>query len=83
MVTVYTKPDCPQCDLTKRTLDRRGLAYDTIDIAAPENAAALQWIMEDLGYRQAPVVVLDENNHWSGFRPDLITNIPQQEQAPR
>ncbi|MGT2462859.1 hypothetical protein [Sinomonas atrocyanea] len=37
----------------------------------PENQLAGVGI-EDLGYSQAPVVVVDEHNHWSGFRPDCI-----------
>ncbi|BDZ40026.1 hypothetical protein GCM10025863_26400 [Microbacterium suwonense] len=30
------------------------------------------WITTDLGYSQAPVVVVDEQDHWSGFQPDEI-----------
>jgi glutaredoxin-like protein NrdH len=28
--------------------------------------------MDELGYSMAPIVVVDEHNHWSGFRPDRI-----------
>ena len=30
--------------------------------------------VQELGYRQAPVVVSDDK-HWSGFRPDRIAEI--------
>jgi glutaredoxin len=40
-----------------------------------ENAAALAYVTEDLGYMQAPVVVVDEHDHWSGFQPDEISRI--------
>lgn len=38
-VTVYTKPDCVQCDATKRTLNKHGIPFIEIDLSA--NADAL------------------------------------------
>ncbi|MBB6335129.1 glutaredoxin-like protein NrdH [Schaalia hyovaginalis] len=67
-ITVYTKPRCPQCDATKRTLDKQGIDYRSIDVT--EDAEALDYI-KSLGYQQAPVVITDEDA-WSGFRPDRI-----------
>ncbi|WP_277062916.1 glutaredoxin-like protein NrdH [Schaalia cardiffensis] len=67
-VIVYTKPRCLQCDATKRTLDKQGIDYRSIDIT--EDADALGYI-KSLGYKQAPVVITDEDA-WSGFRPDRI-----------
>ena len=68
VVTVYTKPACVQCNATYRALDKRGISYDVVDVT--EDAAALERIKE-LGYLQAPVVIT-EDDHWSGFRPDKI-----------
>ena len=73
-ITVYSKPHCPQCALTKRKLDALSAQYTTIDLT--QSMVALDFIM-GLGYRQAPVVVVrDEDSnitdHWSGFRPDRI-----------
>ena len=31
-VTIYTKNGCQQCKATKRRLDRRGIAYQEIDL---------------------------------------------------
>lgn len=67
-VTVYSKPLCVQCDATKRALTKAGIAYTAVDVT--EDAEALAKI-KALGYAQAPVVVTDED-HWSGFRPDRI-----------
>ena len=67
-VTVYTKPQCVQCDATKRALTSNRIEYETVDVT--ENAAALARVKE-LGYAQAPVVVTSQD-HWSGFRPDKI-----------
>ena len=68
-VTVYSKPNCPQCTQTKKKLEQKGIAFEVIDISQDKNA--LQHVLE-LGYRQAPVVVSGEK-HWSGFRPDLLS----------
>lgn len=76
-MTVYSKPaDCMQCKMTYRALARQGLVegvhYSTIDVTDPANAEHLDYITEDLGYAQVPVVVIDATQHWSGFRPDQI-----------
>nr|WP_181716143.1 glutaredoxin-like protein NrdH [Cryobacterium sp.]QJS06277.1 glutaredoxin [Cryobacterium sp.] len=71
MMTVYSKPNCVQCTATYRALDGSGIQYQVIDLTT--NPAALEYVMEELGYSQAPVVVVDEHDHWSGFRPDKIT----------
>ena len=67
-VTVYSKPNCPQCTQTKKKLEQKGVAFEVIDISQDKNAAQT---VTDLGYRQVPVVVSGEI-HWSGFRPDLL-----------
>lgn len=70
MMTVYSKPKCVQCTATYRALDGKEIEYQVIDLTT--NAAALEYVTEELGYSQAPVVVVDEHDHWSGFRPDKI-----------
>ncbi|KSU68026.1 MULTISPECIES: glutaredoxin-like protein NrdH [Micrococcaceae] len=67
-ITVYTKPSCVQCNATYRALDKKGVEYNKVDIS--QDAAALEHV-RGLGYMQAPVVVTDDD-HWSGFRPDKI-----------
>lgn len=72
-VTVYSKPSCVQCDGTKRSLNKAGIEFTEVDLT--EHAAALEYVTEDLGYAQAPVVVIEDGtdeSHWSGFRPDRI-----------
>lgn len=68
-VTVYSKPACVQCDATYRALDKKGVAYDVVDIS--QDAEALE-LVRSMGYMQAPVVVAGDS-HWSGFRPDQIS----------
>lgn len=72
-VTVYTKPSCVQCNATYRALDKKGIEYNKVDIS--QDAAALERV-RNLGYMQAPVVITD-NDHWSGFRPDKIETLAQ------
>ncbi|MBJ8338213.1 MULTISPECIES: glutaredoxin-like protein NrdH [Antrihabitans] len=67
-ITVYTKPACVQCTATYRALDKAGIEYSVVDIS--QDAEARDYVMA-LGYLQAPVVVA-EDSHWSGFRPDRI-----------
>lgn len=73
MITVYSKPNCPQCTATYRKLKALGLPHNSIDVT--EDADALAFIRAQ-GYQQAPVVVVREGaqikEHWSGFRPDLL-----------
>lgn len=70
-ITVYTKPSCVQCNATYRALDAKGIQYEIRDLS--EDAAALEQV-KALGYMQAPVVITDEG-HWSGFRPDKIAEL--------
>lgn len=75
-VTVYSKPLCVQCDATKRELRKHGTDYAEVDLT--ESEAALEYVTEELGYAQAPVVVVEDGTgeaHWSGFRPDKIKRI--------
>ncbi|MFD1716048.1 glutaredoxin-like protein NrdH [Amnibacterium flavum] len=72
-ITVYSKPSCVQCTATYRALDKAGITYTIVDVT--QDPAALEYISEDLGYRQAPVVVVTDQDHWSGFRPDHINRI--------
>lgn len=70
-VTVYTNPNCIQCDKTKKILDQNNISYDVVDLS--ENDGARNMVME-MGYRQAPVVITD-NDHWSGLRVDKLKDL--------
>jgi glutaredoxin-like protein NrdH len=76
-ITVYSKPQCVQCNATYRALDKYGLEYTVVDVT--EDEAAYGMVME-LGYLQAPVVIAGET-HWSGYRPDRIGELAQSHRA--
>lgn len=71
-ITVYTKPACVQCNAVFRALDKEGIKYRKVDISA--DLEARDYVMS-LGYLQAPVVIADPDNHFSGFRPDRIKQL--------
>lgn len=70
-ITVFTKPQCQQCEATKRRLRDRGITFETVDLS--ENPATLKQLVQ-AGYRQAPVVITPDAA-WSGYRPDLIDQL--------
>jgi glutaredoxin-like protein NrdH len=70
-VTVYTKPNCVQCDATKRTMDKLGIKYATVDIT--QDLEAYDMIISK-GFQAAPVVITDDDA-WSGFNPDKISGL--------
>lgn len=73
-ITVYSKPECVQCDWTYKLLDKADKSYDSFDVTADESAMQA---VKDLGYLAAPVVVVKDGagavtEHWSGFQPPMI-----------
>jgi glutaredoxin-like protein NrdH len=77
-VTVYSKPNCPQCTLTCRVLDDKGVSYRKIDVS--QDPEALDYVYS-LGYRAAPVVVVNADRHWSGFRLDELNSLSAMAEA--
>lgn len=75
MIKIYTKHNCPQCDVTKQMLQNKKVDFEAIDIETDNNA--LDEIVK-LGYKSLPVVLITDNenncvtDHWSGFRPEKI-----------
>jgi Glutaredoxin-like protein NrdH len=72
MTTVYTKPNCVQCNMTKRHMDKIGVEYTTVDIT--EDPTALDKLIQ-MGYKAAPVVMTEDGEHWSGFQPEKINEL--------
>lgn len=70
-VTVYSLPNCVQCDSTKRMLERNHIDFNEVDMS--QDAIALEMV-KSLGYVSAPVVIAGDD-HWSGFRLDKIQNL--------
>lgn len=77
-LTVYTKPDCPGCKMTKRELDKAGATYQEVDLTTrPDLVEAFT----AEGLRSAPVVELGEQRI-AGFNPAKIRAIAAQAMSP-
>ena len=77
-MTVYTKPDCPGCTMTKRELDKAGATYQEVDLTTrPDLVEAFT----AEGLRSAPVVELGEQRI-AGFNPGKIRAIAAQAMSP-
>ena len=72
-IKVYSTPNCAQCKMTYKEMDKRSIPYEVVDLSQDDDAR--QMVMVEMGYRQAPVVIAASDNHWSGFRPDLIAKL--------
>lgn len=71
-VTVYSNPNCVQCDQTKKYLTRKSIAFESKMIAdSPE----IQAIIDENKYQSAPVVLLENGVSWSGFRLDKLAGL--------
>lgn len=77
-LTVYTKPDCPGCRMTKRELDKAGAAYKEVDLTTRPDLVE-QFRSE--GLRSAPVVELGDERV-AGFNPAKIRAIAAQAMSP-
>ena len=70
-VTVWVKPQCIQCDMTKREFDRRGIIYRTKRL--DKSPKAVERFIA-LGLTAAPIVETDRKQ-WSGFRLEKIKSL--------
>ena len=77
-LTVYTKPDCPGCKMTKRELDKAGAHYTEIDLTTRPDLVE-QFRAE--GLRSAPVVELGAERV-AGFNVAKIRAIAAQAMSP-
>jgi len=71
-VTVYSLPHCPQCKATYRLLDKAGIKYTIIDLAAEPEAFEM---VRTLGYQTAPILITANGEHWAGLRPDRLLHL--------
>ena len=67
-ITIYTLPDCVQCETTKTYLQKYQLAYESVDLSIhPDEFTRIT----SMGYDRVPVVISGDE-HWQGFRPDKL-----------
>ena len=72
MIKVFTKPNCVACNFTKNFINDNKIEAEFIDVTQDEQALAE---MKALGYNAMPVVYVDEQTHWFGFRHDELEKL--------
>lgn len=70
-VTVYSKPDCMQCNFTKKWLKERNVSYTELNVEEDEEALSK---VREMGYQAVPVIVT-ETDSWYGFQPDKLAKL--------
>jgi glutaredoxin 3 len=53
MIKVYSKPNCPYCDMAKKLLESKGVAYESVDISVDPEARQM---LMDSGFRSVPQI---------------------------
>ena len=74
MITVYSKPNCMQCNFTKMWLTQNKIPFEVVDIEA--NPGALELLIH-YGWQALPVVAIDDelsnkSKAWSGFQIEKL-----------
>ena len=70
-VIVYSNPNCVQCEMTKKWLTQKEIAFEAKMIAdSPE----VYDLIEAKGYKSAPVVVSGDVS-WAGFKLDKLNSL--------
>jgi glutaredoxin-like protein NrdH len=69
-VTVYTNPNCVQCEQTKKFLDKENIEYTVENLQSDDNYEKLVDFV-NRGFKSAPIVVTDTET-WSGYKPDKL-----------
>lgn len=70
-VTVYTLPNCVQCETTKRMMRSHNIEFT--EVALQDNPDKLKEFIAQ-GHTTAPIVTTDIKT-WSGFRLDKIKSL--------
>ena len=77
MITVYSRPNCMQCKMTKMWLNQNKIGFENVDIEA--NPGALE-LLKHYGYGSLPVVVIDDefdnpDKAWAGFQIEKLEDL--------
>jgi glutaredoxin-like protein NrdH len=70
-VQVYCRPDCIQCEYTKKKLDEYHIPHIDIDVTLHEPARLM---LREEGIKQLPYVVAGAQT-WNGFQYDKLRGL--------
>ena len=75
IITLFTTPNCQQCNASKRKLKLLGLPHRLIDVSqSPQDLAQLK----SMGYTHAPVTLVEAGGvrrHWYGYDPTALESL--------
>lgn len=80
MVTVYSLQRCVQCTATYRKLDALGVPYAVVFLEVDTRVAE---VLREKGFTQAPIIERPDGTMFSGFQPDLLTELAHAVQEPQ
>ncbi|SFC35554.1 ribonucleoside-diphosphate reductase class Ib glutaredoxin subunit [Alkalibacterium subtropicum] len=71
-VIVYSKPNCMQCQFTKKYLENKGIPFEEKDVE--QNGEAIDEVKK-MGFSSLPVVIAEGIEAFNGFRPDILNRL--------
>ena len=71
MITIYSKPNCMQCEFAKKYLNEKGVEFKEINVF--EDKESMQYLLNG-GYAQLPVVDIGGEFH-TGFQPNILAKV--------
>lgn len=75
-VTVFSKYECGNCENVKRWLKWANVPYTEINVE--DNAEALSYVKEDLGYQAMPVIEVEDDGikyDFQGFNSEELAKL--------
>lgn len=74
MITVYSKPKCVQCEMTKEFLESNNVKFKEVNVFEEEEALEL---IQLHGFQRLPVVTRNNSFEFafSGFQIDLLDEL--------
>lgn len=70
-ITLWRKPGCPQCDMTEKQFEKRGIQFTVKRLDRSPKAVER---FKELGLLSAPIIETDDRR-WAGFRLNKIESL--------
>ena len=71
-ITLYSKPNCMQCNITKQFFEDNQVPFVIKDVFESEEAVEE---VKALGFQSLPVIVAEGIEPFFGFRPDILETL--------
>ena len=74
MLTVYSKPNCPHCELAKSWLDSNKIEYEIVDVTQDDTSLDM---LREAGHKSVPQLYLNGEVFVSGGYEGLKNQDPE------